>query len=427
MITVGIAGLTHLGIVTAAGLASKGFRVIAWDPEPSRPRQLTAGEPIISEPGLGDLLRDHREKLVFTEALSDLGGADLVYIAADVPTDDQGVSRLDGIQSLVDAVTGGINQDAVLTILCQVPPGFTRQQKQPADRLYYQVETLIFGRAVERAVSPERFIIGCADPSQPLTPALRTVLATHGCPILPMRYESAELAKIAINCFLVAQVSTTNTLAEICEGIGADWSEIAPALRLDRRIGPHAYLMPGLGIAGGNLERDLATVSALSRTNDTESGIVDAWCANSLWRGDWLIRCLRTSLLDRHDDPVIAVLGMAYKENTDSIKNSAAIALLEHLRGRRLRVHDPVVPARMAPDWVTVTPSAMEACEAADALVIATPWPEYRGIDPARLASVMKGRLLIDPYGMLATSAPESQGFFWHRLGARSIQAPVGS
>src|SRR4029078_8790702 len=119
---------------------------------------------------------------------------------------------------------------------------------------------LVFGRAVERALYPERFIVGCPDPSAPLPDAFSAFLKLFGCPMLTMRLESAELTKIAINCFLVASVSTANTLAELCEGIGADWSEMVPGLLLDKRIGQHAYLTAGLGIAGGNLERDLATV-----------------------------------------------------------------------------------------------------------------------------------------------------------------------
>ena len=100
-----------------------------------------------------------------------------------------------------------------------------------------------------------------------------------------MRYESAELAKISINCCLVASVTVANTLAEFCERIGADWSEIVPALKLDRRIGPYAYLTPGLGIAGGNLERDLATVQRLSDAHGTEAGLISAWPPTAGYRG----------------------------------------------------------------------------------------------------------------------------------------------
>ncbi len=114
-------------------------------------------------------------------------------------------------------------------MLSQVPPGFTRAlQVVSPNRLLYQVETLIFGQAVERAIHPERFIVGCVDPSQPLPQRYREVLEAFDCPILPMRYESAELAKISINFCLVASLSAANTLAEVSEAVGADWAEIVP-------------------------------------------------------------------------------------------------------------------------------------------------------------------------------------------------------
>lgn len=114
-----------------------------------------------------------------------------------------------------------------------------------------------------RALYPERIIIGTDEPQRALPEAYASFLLRFDCPILSMRFESAELCKISINCCLVASVSVANTLAEICEHNGADWSEIAPALKLDKRIGSHAYLSPGLGISGGNLERDLNTVIEL--------------------------------------------------------------------------------------------------------------------------------------------------------------------
>lgn len=143
-----------------------------------------------------------------------------------------------------------------------------------------------------------------------------------GCPILPMSYESAELAKISINCCLVGMISVANTLAEVCERIGADWHEIVPALRLDKRIGPYAYISPGLGIAGGNLERDLATVCRLAEEHGTDAEVVRAWIHNSRYRKDWVLRVLHSNVLNYCPQPRIAVLGLAYKENTHSIKNS---------------------------------------------------------------------------------------------------------
>src|SRR5262249_54959955 len=160
--------------------------------------------------------------------------------------------------------------------------------------------------------------------------------AAFDCPILPMRYESAELAKISINCCLVASVTVSNTLAELCERIGADWSEIAPALRLDRRIGAHAYLTPGLGIAGGNLERDLATRQSLSEASGSKGGLTAPVLRNSGYGRVWLLRQLHARVLSRVADPVIVVLGVTYKENPQSIKNSPAVALIEQLVDRRI-------------------------------------------------------------------------------------------
>jgi UDPglucose 6-dehydrogenase len=314
--------------------------------------------------------------------------------------------------------------DAVIVVLSQVPPGFTRGKQRPGRILYYQVETLIFGRAVERALQPERYIVGCADPAQPLPAAFKAFLDAHGCPVLPMRYESAELAKISINMCLVASVSTANTLAELCEKIGADWSEIVPALKLDRRIGQYSYLAPGLGIAGGNLERDLATVCAFADRHGTDAGVVRSWIANSRHRRDWAARTIRAALLDAKPGATVAVWGLAYKENTHSVKNSPSLATLAQLPGTRLRLHDPLVPAAAAGHAAAVgAPDALAALEGADALMILTPWPQYREVAPAAIARAMPGRIVLDPYGVLDPKAAVAAGLDMYTLGRPPLLA----
>src|SRR5262245_27219724 len=327
MTTVGFAGMTHLGLVSATAVASKGFATICYDANTDLIAALSRGQLPVLEPDLPELLAANGSRQRFSAELSSLGACDVVYIAPDVPTDDEGQSDLSGIRKLVEAVAEALKQDAVMVVLCQVPPGFTRSLKTPPlPRRYYQVETLVFGRAVERATQPERYIVGCADPDKPLDPRFAEVLGAFGCPILPMRYESAELAKISINMCLVASVSVANTLAELCEGIGAVWSEIVPALKLDRRIGQYSYLAPGLGIAGGNLERDLATVERFAAQHGTDAGVVRAWRANSRHRLDWALRTIKKALLDGKPDATVAVWGLAYKENTHSVKNSPSLA-----------------------------------------------------------------------------------------------------
>lgn len=413
---VGIAGLTHLGINTAAAFAERSFRTVWYSTDAGVAEAVDRGELGVTEPGLDDLVARNRARISVTADAGDLAGCDVVYIATDVPTDDDGHSDLTGISALIGVVAKAVSQDCILVVLSQVPPGFTRGLDYPKDRLVYQVETLIFGRAVERAMHPERYIVGLSDPAAPLPPAYRTLLEAFGCPILPMRYESAELAKIAINCCLVAMVSTANTLAELCESVGADWSEIVPALRLDRRIGEHAYLSPGLGIAGGNLERDLATVIRLAGKVGSDSGVVEAWVANSLHRKGWAYRTLDRELLTAKPEARIAVLGLAYKQDTHSTRNSPSLAMLDRMRDRDVVVYDPVVKGSVVP-FAQEAADALDACDGADALAIMTPWAEFRALDPAAIASRMRGRLLLDPFAVLDAGKAAKAGLMRRTLG----------
>ncbi|WP_323798141.1 nucleotide sugar dehydrogenase [Nisaea sp.] len=399
---IGFAGMTHLGLNSAVAVADLGFEVIGFAETEEEASRLRQAELPVVEPDLPEMLAANKDRLTFTVQVSDLGRADIVYISVDVPTDDEGQSDLTRIRALLDRIIPELGPDALLVVLCQVPPGFTRALDFPAERLFYQVETLVFGRAIERARYPERYIVGCADAALRLPEAYTALLGAFDCPILPMRYESAELAKISINCCLVASVSTANTLAELCERIGADWSEIVPALKLDRRIGQYSYLTPGLGLSGGNLERDLATVIRFAEANKTDAGVVEAWVSNSTWRKDWPYRTYRDLIRPMlGDSPRLAVLGLAYKENTHSLKNAPSLVLLDNLGGdAEIAVYDPVVKADVLPD-LTHCESALEACRDADVLFLTTPWPEFRELDASRLAGVMRGRAVVDPYGLL--------------------------
>lgn len=415
---IGFAGMTHLGLVSGVSASEKGFSLVCFDPDAARIAALRKGELPVSEPQLDELVRKNAARLKFTADTADLKSCDVIYVAPDVATDDRGQSDLQTINALLDTVFAAARTDAVIVVLSQVPPGYTRRRQREGRILYYQVETLIFGRAVERALHPERYIVGCADPAKPLPPAFRVFLEAHGCPILPMRYESAELAKISINMCLVASVTTANTLAELCEKIGADWSEIVPALKLDKRIGPYSYLAPGLGIAGGNLERDLATVCNFADEHGTDAGVVRAWIANSRHRRDWPLRTLQQELLPKVSDPVIAVLGLAYKQDTHSTKNSPSLALLDHLKAYRVRVYDPVVSASAAahPRCHGAT-SELDACLGADALVVMTPWPQFAKLALPEIAKQLRGKLVLDPYALLDAAACRAAGLVYMTLG----------
>ena len=420
---IGFVGLSHLGLNYSLATAAKGFDVVAYDPDEALTARCAAGKFPIDEPGFSELFAEHRARIRYTSNETALAECELVFYSLDVRTNERNESDLAPLTALIRATAPKLSPGTLAVVLSQVSPGYTRQLRRelrelsPAD-FYYQVETLIFGRAVERAMQPERFIVGAADASQSLPAPLQAWHAAFKCPVLVMRLESAELAKIAINFFLVSTVTTTNTLAEICEAIGADWNEIVPALQLDRRIGPHAYLKPGLGIAGGNLERDLVTVQSLADRHSTEAGIVTAWQRNSRHRRDWAIRQIQRVFPTENDQAVFAVWGFAYKPDTHSTKNSPSTELMRALHGHRIRAHDPVAQLDAAdfPD-VKIFSSPLAAAEGADALVVMTPWPSYAALPVKELRKVLRGRVIIDPYAVLDEAQCRELGFEYYRLG----------
>jgi UDPglucose 6-dehydrogenase len=420
---IGFAGMTHLGLVSSSVVASRGFETVCYDQSGDLVGRLQRGDLPVSEPQLDAIIAGNGTRQIFTSALEGLGQCDIVYVAPDVPTDDQGRSDLSGIVTLINDVAKVLRPGSLLVVLCQVPPGFTRKISSIDHRyLYYQVETLVFGIAVQRAAEPERYIIGCASPEKPIDPRLAAFLEVAGCPILPMRYESAELAKIAINCCLVASISVANTLAELCEAIGADWREIVPSLKLDARIGPKSYLAPGLGIAGGNLERDLATIVSLAGKHGTNSDVVRAWISNSQHRKGWAARTMEQALFKDKPDATVSVWGLAYKENTASIKNSPSLATLADLQGRRFVVHDPLVRSH---EFAQVQ-DPLEALDGADALMILTPWDAYRRVSVSDIARRLRGRLVLDPYGVLDRRAVVACQLDYRTLGLSPTTLETG-
>ncbi len=391
---VGYAGLTHLGLNYAVAGASKGFDIVGYDPNPGRINDVV-------EPGLPEALENNKTKLHFTNQIQDLKSCDIVYIAPDVVTDDKGQSDLTYIKQMIHDVVEVLDGKTILVVLAQVPPGFTSSVKYPAANKFYQVETLVFGQAVQRALQPERFIVGCAV-GEAVAPKLQEYLDAFNCPILPMGYESAELAKIAINCCLVASIGVANSLAEICEKIGADWSEIVPALRLDKRIGEYAYLKPGLGIAGGNLERDLATIVNYATEHGTDKNVIQSLRTNSAHRRNWPLKVLYEKVLSKNPQAKIAIWGLTYKENTHSLKNSPALHLLADIAGKDITAYDPVIKHLQG---VVIASTALEAVKNADVLVIMTPWADFKEVDPNLVQQQMRGKVVIDPYAVLADTA----------------------
>ena len=424
---IGFAGLSHLGAVTSIATASKGYDVIAYDPDPGLSDGLSDGRLPVWEPELGDLLAACRRCIQFTSDPAQLGRCELVFFAVDVPTDDANLGDLVGLRRQLQVVAAHAAPGTTLVVLSQVPPGFTRDlaetlahlNKEKHLHLFCQVETLVLGRAVERALHPERIIVGRPDSGVLLPAAYASLLNSFDCPVLLMGYESAEMAKVSINMFLASSVCVTNTLAELCEAVGADWSDIVPALQSDKRIGPDAYLSPGLGLSGGNLERDLATVGSLASQFGTDAAVIDAWLTNSRHRRDWALKTLHQQVISRCNDPVIAVWGLAYKPETASTKNSPSLALLEALTSFSVRAYDPrAVLDEDRSTNVVQTGTALDSCRGAHALAVMTPWREFASVDLGQVQELMAGRVVVDPLGALDGDRCAALGFSHFKLGS---------
>jgi UDPglucose 6-dehydrogenase len=417
---IGFIGMTHLGLNSAVVAAEKNFNIIAYDENVDKIKKLQIGDTHLNEPLLKELLKKNKKIINFTSNTDRLKKCDILYIAADVQTDESGSSDLSIVKKYIQTALELQSEETIIVILSQVPPGFTRTYSKPGLRIFCQVETLIFGEAIERALNPERYIIGAFDPKLPLPTCYQELLDSHGSPpIYQMSYESAELAKISINCFLAAAVSTTNTLAELCEELDADWSEIAPTLRLDRRIGQYAYLTPGLGLSGGNIERDIATVNRLGKKYKTNIDVSTSWLKNSAYRRNWCLKIIKKFILNINEKPVIGVLGLSYKENTNSTKNSVSIACLERLKKETIKVYDPVVLPSIVP--YAKSCEDIDTCiDKSDILMIMTPWPEFSKITIETVKEKMSGRVIIDPYGCLKHLSLNNKGYKYYSLGKKS-------
>jgi len=421
---IGFAGLTHLGIHYSLASAERGFETVAFHPDQELVDHLTKGLFPVSEPGLDELWQKSKQSIRYVSEAQELNSCSVVFVAIDVITDDENRVDLGPLNQLLDTVVESISPEATLVIMSQVQPGFMKRLlgRWPNFKgaIFYQVETLAFGTAVERATKPERYIIGAAQKFRSVEKIpvhYRTWLESFRCPILLMRYESAELAKIAINQYLIASVTITNTLAAICENQGANWQEIIPALRLDRRIGPYAYLQPGLGIAGGNLERDLVAVRQMALKGGTDESFPIAAQKNSLFSSDWALRELTKRGLNQAGKR-ISVLGLAYKIDTHSVKNSPALRLLKNLESPEKQGWDPQVKLNAA--WelknYTFSSSVWETLSGVDAVVVMTPWKEFIPLGEKALGS-MRGKCIIDPTGIWEQFNLGTRGFDYTRIG----------
>ncbi|CAN5253419.1 UDP-glucose/GDP-mannose dehydrogenase family protein [soil metagenome] len=406
-------GLWHLGCVTAACLAKAGHQVVAIDPEEATVAALRAGRPPLHEPGLADLVRNGLEsgRLRFAD---DDGGAfadaDVLWVTFDTPVDDDDVAQVSAVTTPLIARLPDLPNGCLVLVSSQVPVGTTRGLADAAravgrnDLTFgYSPENLRLGKAIEVFTHPDRVVVGLQSDADRARAG--ELIAPFTSNILWVGIESAEMIKHAINAFLATSVTFMNEIASVAEMVGADAREVEAGLKSERRIGPGAYLSPGSAFAGGTLARDVTTLAGLAHRHHVPAALVPAILESNRRHGHWALRKLKEqfgSLAGQR----IAILGLTYKPGTSTLRRSGAVELgrLLHGEGAKVTAFDPAL-AELPPELVRVielVPSAEAAVAGAVAVVLATPWPEFRGLDWPRLLASMSQPAVVDAGWFLA-------------------------
>jgi UDPglucose 6-dehydrogenase len=420
-----VAGLWHLGAVTAACLASAGHDVTGFDSNGETIAGLAAGHAPLLEPGLDDLLNAglRAGHLRFTSDPADaLRDAEIVWVTFDTPVDADDRADVEFVRQSVEDLLPHVNRGAVVLISSQVPVGTTRTLELAAANrgisFGYSPENLRLGKAIEVFTHPDRVVIGARSDAD--RERLALLFAPFTDRIEWMSVESAEMTKHALNAFLALSVTFINEIASICERVGADAKEVERGLKTEKRIGPGAYLGPGGAFAGGTLARDIVFLSELGDKLELPTRVIAAVkSSNDAHRG-WAGRRLKDLLGDLKGHRV-AVWGLTYKPGTDTLRRSSAIELVDWLvkQGAIVSAHDPAVkslPPSIAGE-VRLCADPMEAIAGAEALVVMTEWPQFREVDAAAVARALSGGLVLDANRFLAQSFSGNSGITYVTVG----------
>ena len=376
-----VIGFTHLAMVYSACFASKGNAISICHSEIQDDYDYDYKN-LMAEPFLHDYILDAQEQGNFFFVRLDtteIGDYDLILIAEDTPLDNLGFPIHQKISNIINYVNKRNTKKIPLILMSQVYPGFCANVSSDYQLIYW-VETLVFGRAIERAINPEQIVLGFGGTNRGMPNALRYLLKQFTAPIHRMSWESAELTKISFNFMLSMSVLGANFLASVAEFTGADWKEVKGALKFDSRIGEHAYLNPGLGITGGNLPRDLNTLRTITARMTRHNSvflneIIKFNECQYLWLSD-CVEDLRSEFnLDKHSDR-IGLLGLSYKEGTASTVNSPSIKLASYCLDSQYLAFDPIVKEVSGLSNLEICNSLDDLIQRSTILILATPWKE---------------------------------------------------
>jgi len=421
---IAVFGAGYVGLVTGACMADLGHDVVVRDIVSEKIETLERGDVPIYEPGLDELLERNRERLRFTldvaEAVHD---AQFLYICVGTPPTPSGDADLSAVWTVIDELPRDFDgEPPVLVMKSTVPVGTGASVRAALDvrgleRIGYvsNPEFTAEGTAIHDFMHPDRTVIGSFrfDDGD----AVERLHQGIDGPIMRMDVASAEMVKMASNAFLVTRISFINEIANVCEVTGADVIQVAEAVGLDHRLGPH-FLRAGIGYGGSCFPKDSLALKQLAANSGYHFQLLSAVIEVNELQKRRVINKLQKHLRSLRGKRV-ALLGLAFKPNTDDMREAPSIVLAARLaaEGAEVTGWDPVADGRAVLNGVHIADSALEALDGADAAVIVTEWPELLELDWDAAGSRMRNRLLVDGRNMLDPEALRAHGFEYEGIG----------
>jgi len=429
-----VVGTGYVGLVTGAVFADLGNDVICVDNVREKIEGLKQGRMPIYEPGLEEMVARNVAdgRLTFTTSLADaVKRSELIFIAVGTPAKTNGETDLSAVEDVARGIARAMDSYKVIVNKSTVPVGtgdlvreiIAKNQPKPvAFDVVSNPEFLREGSAIEDTLRPDRIVIGA--PTQQVAMTLLELYAQLGRPMIITDVPSAEMIKYASNAFLAAKISFVNAIANVCELAGADVTQVIKGLGLDPRIGP-ACLQAGLGFGGACLPKDVESLIQTAATLGYDFKLLKSVTEINRERAQHFVETMRKAL-GPLDDKVVAVLGLAFKPNTDDMREakSVEVVALLHEAGAKIKAYDPVATEnarRLLPRGVTYCASPYEAAEKADALALVTEWNEFKFLNLERLRSLMRRPVIFDGRNFYEPDRMRRLGFEYYSVGRRPI------
>jgi UDPglucose 6-dehydrogenase len=431
-----VVGTGYVGLVTGAVFADLGNDVVCVDNATKKIEALRAGQMPIYEPGLEEMVARNKDdgRLTFSTDLP--GGvrqADVIFIAVGTPPKESGETDLSQVEAVASEIGRSMDRYKVVVNKSTVPVGtgafvrevITRHQPRPLDfDVVSNPEFLREGSAIEDTLRPDRIVIGA--PNQQVAMTLVELYAPLERPMIITDLPSAEVIKYASNAFLAAKISFINAIANICEAAGADVSQVMKGMGLDSRIGMQ-FLQAGLGYGGSCFPKDVDSLIHTASRLGYDFKLLRSVVEINRERAAHLVEMMRKAM-GPLEDKTVAVLGLAFKPNTDDMREAKSLEVVRalHAAGAQIRAYDPVAMENarsMMPPGVVFCESAFEAAAGADGVTLLTEWNEFKYLNLDRLRGLLRRPLIFDARNLYEPERMRRLGFEYYSIGRKPILA----